>query len=253
MGSELGFTARQVDLDGFLTELRAEEKTRSDLKVAVREFRHEGRADCLWGAKLSGMPDEIWVEAQEEADRGEGTIETIEPADGSTPFDAIVFEGPYRERVLASLRLNGDPTFAYATTFTLVDCAVGQTALRLGFDQTTLASGDPHPKDGQALLIWSSGEWQGRDREVTAADHVAVVGLLDILARHCELEVSDSTQYYHHRIEMALVASMAADREMRADLRAALIAIKSGLSPTDNLEPPLTIAQLLGEAEQPAS
>jgi hypothetical protein len=41
---------------------------------------------------------------------------------------------------------------------------------------------------------------------------------------------------------------MAADREMRADLRAALVALKDGVSRSASPEPLLTIAQLLGDA-----
>lgn len=250
MGSEITFIARNIDLDGFLAALQADAESRDDLTVEVREVRHEGQTDYLWGAKLSGKSEEIWTEAQEEADRGEGTIETIAPADGSTPFDAIIFEGPYRDQVLGSLRATGDPTFDYATTFTLIDITAGDTTLKMGFDHSTRASGRPHPRAAQEpLRIWTSGGWQGRDHESTAADHMAVIAILDILDQYCELEVIDSTEYYHHRIEPFLVAAMAADREMRSDLRAALAAYY-GTAPAIDPEPPLTIARLLGGPDQ---
>ena len=246
MGSEITAIAREVDVAGLIEELRGQ----PGLLARAQAVRYVGRTACLWGRILTGVSDEMWAEAQDEADSGDGTIETIETASGGQAFDAIVFHGPYRELVLASLRQTGEPFFHYESTFDSLDLTPGGTRLRLSFDRATRASGGlvPAPMrfpDGVSYIA-TAVDWMARDGQDTVADHVAVVGVLDILARHAELEVFDDTGYWDHRDEAFLIAAMAEDRRLRAELRAALASYDfsdRGAAP----EPSMTIARLLGE------
>lgn len=246
MGSEITIIARAVDVPALLADLRDLEQRRSDLQLTVAERVFAGRVTWLWGRMLTGVSDELWGEAQMEADAGEGTIETIEPDDGSASFEAIVFAGPYRAHTMAALWETGQPTFEYATTFVSLDITIAGAHLSLNIDQTTGATGSPHRKDDddEVTYLSSADSWVGRDGQATAAHHAAVIEVLDVLARHSSLEVFDSTGYWEHRNELGIVAAMAAHRELRADLRRALADYDFDRTPAP--EPPMTIARLLG-------
>lgn len=232
-------------MSSLLRDLRELEQRRDDLQLAVTETAFEGRATWLWGRVLTGVSDEMWGEAQMEADAGEGTIETIEPDGGGARFEAIVFEGPYRAHTMAALWATGQPAFEYAAAFVSIDITIAGTRLSLNVDRTTGATGSPHRKEDDGVTYLASADsWVGRDGQSTAAQHAAVVEVLDVLARHSELEVFDSTGYWEHRNELGIVASMAAHRELRADLRRALADYDLDRAPVP--EPPMTIARLLG-------
>jgi hypothetical protein len=249
MGSEITVKAKNIDLPGLMAELLAVSKTRLDLKVSLSTVEFQGPIRCLWGRRLTDDNEKDWLDAQEEADAGDGTIETIKPSDGSPAFDAIVFNDSYRDLVLAALQATGDPVFDYQTTFDLLEIQIGQTKLELGFDQQTANTASPVLSGGKddglpGVYLWTSDGWNGQDHSATAADHMDIISLIDILGRHCELDVYDSTDFYTHRDETGLVAAMAEDRQMRAELRRVFREI-AGLIPPEEIGPPLTIEKLL--------
>ena len=249
MGSEITIKAKNIDLPGFMAELLAASKIRPDLKVSLSVVEYEGPIRCLWGRRLTSGDERDWLDAQEEANAGDGTIETIKPTDGSPAFDAIVFNDSYRELVLRALQANGDPIFDYQTTFNLLEILIGQTKLELGFDQQTGNTASPALPGGKddglpGVYLWTADGWNGQDHTATAADHMNIISLVDILAHHCELDVYDSTDFYNHRDDTVLVAAMAEDRQMRAELRRVLREI-AGLVAPEETGSPLTIEMLL--------
>jgi len=249
MGSEITIKAKNINLPGLTAELLAASKTRPDLKVTLSAIEYQGVIRCLWGRRLASGDEKDWLDAQEEANAGDGTVETIKPADGSPAFDAIIFNDSYRELVLASLQASGDPIFNYQTTFNLLEIQIGQTKLELGFDQKTTNTASPILPGGKddglpGIYLWTADGWNGQDHSATAEDHMNIISLVDILARHCELDVYDSTDFYTHRDDTVLVAAMAEDRQTRAELRRVLREI-AGLAVPEETGPPLTIEMLL--------
>jgi hypothetical protein len=232
MGSEIDFFASNVDIDGFLLALVFE--TRPEIKVRVSEISFAGLATSVWGRWLDPLRDDMWAEAHMEAEAGDSTIETIAPADGLGSYDVALLHGPYRERALAGLIRDGDPSFAYESEFVRASCRWDGGGLAFGFDRRlgcTASLGDlVAVKEDNARLISTVDAYLGLDHRARAADHIRAVGLLDILAKFGQLTAFDSSGYIDHRDEIALIGAMAADRQARAELRAALAAYNRGRS-----------------------
>lgn len=250
MGSEISFQARDVDIDVLAAALRELASAEPGLEVTITELPFSGRACTVWGRKLDDGDESVWAEAHMEADVGDSTIETIRPANGATPFTAAVIVGNYSDRALAALQATGRPSFDYATTFVEIDVRWEASELSLSFDRATRATGGlsrfsvAHIDPDSTLLSDRDGWFTLRG---TAADHMGVIYLLDLLRKHATVVVHDSTGYDDHRDETALVAAMAFDRQMRADLRAALDELPHDVPRAfaRRHEPVLTIDRLL--------
>lgn len=227
MGSDIAIMAVSVDIDGFLVALAA--AAGRSLAVEVSETAFAGLATTIWGRRLPADRDDLWEEAQLEAEMGESSIETIRPLDGSGSYDIALLRGPYRERTLAGLQTYGDPAFWYASEFVRADCRWDGGELVFGFDRrlgcTASLFGSIRSLQGPATLISTCDEYLGLDHRARASDHITAVGLLDILARYGQLEVIDTSGYFQDRDEIALIGAMVLERQIRSELRAALGAL----------------------------
>jgi hypothetical protein len=230
MASEISITATNVDLDRFITAVRALSILESDVSVTVKETPYAGPARTIWGRVLADAefdPDS-WREAEDEVADGCGTIERITPTDGP-PFWALIYNTPYRDETLRALHATGSAVLDLDTTFIEVVITLGHTTLSLSFDTTKRATGRVLPPPSALTdvpYLSTSDNWVGRDGVATAADHIRVIGLIDLLRSYATVDIIDTTDYDEHRDEIALIAAMAIDREWRADLRHAFASLK---------------------------